>query len=159
MSLKDNVQNWIKLSFDDPIAKILSKNSNLTKTQLETLLIDILAENLTSKELKYDEKAKLRQTKAQISRGSFNRTLKQAKRNTIQSIYTIILLGYFGIFEDTTLTPYLNIATKLKVYREAYTDLSGNGQTSRDQANIMNALREELEDMINQLSRPWTSRT
>jgi hypothetical protein len=158
MSLKNNVQNWVKRSLDDPIAKILSKNSSLTKTQLETLLIDILAENLASKELKYEEKAKLRQTKEAISRGSFNRTLKQAKRNTIQSIYTILLLGYFGILEDTTLTPYLEVATKLKEYKEAYIDLLSNSEGAKEQTKVINILREELESMLNQLSRPWTSR-
>ena len=76
MSFKKIVQNWLKRSLEDPIVKILSKNSNLTKTQLETLLIDVLAENIALKPLKYEEKAKLRQTKVAISRGSFNRTLR-----------------------------------------------------------------------------------
>lgn len=159
MSLKNNVQNWIKRSLDDPIAEMLSRNSNLTKTQLETLLIDVLAENLASKELKYEEKARLRQTKEAISRGSFNRTLKQAKKNTIQSIYTILLLGYFSILEDTTLTPYLEVANKLKEYREAYKDLLSNSEGAKEQLQVISILREELETMLNKLSRPWTSRT
>ena len=103
MALKENVQKWIKGSLDDPIAVVLSRNSHLTKTQLETLLIDILAESISGKQLKYDEKAQLRLTKAKISRGSFNRTLAQAKENVIRSIYTVLLLGYLGVFEDTTL--------------------------------------------------------
>ena len=75
MKLKDNVQLWLNGALNDPIVKILSKNSQLTKTQLETLLIDILAENMAGKTLNYDEKARLRLTKAKLSRGSFNRTL------------------------------------------------------------------------------------
>jgi len=157
LAFKKNVQNWIKRSLNDPIAKILAKNSNLTKTQLETLLIDVLAENLASKQLKYEEKAKLRQTKAAVSRGSFNRTLKQAKKNIIQAIYTILLLGYFGVLEDTSLTPYIEVANKLKAYTEAYRDLSSNRKGAKEQLQVINMLREELKNMLDQLSKPWTS--
>jgi hypothetical protein len=142
---------------NDPIVKILAKNSSMTKIQLETLLIDALSENLTLKKLKYEEKARLRQTKAAISRGSFNRTLRQAKKNIIQSIYTILLLGYFGIFEDTSLTPYLEVANKLKSYTEAYRDLLGNDEGAKEQLQVINMLREELETMLEELSKPWTS--
>jgi len=72
-------------SLNDPIVKILTKNSRLTKTQLETFLIDALAENLAEKSLRYEEKAKLRLLRTGVSRGAFNRTLKQARRNIIQS--------------------------------------------------------------------------
>lgn len=159
MSLKKDVQTWLKRSLDDPIVKILARSSNLTKTQLETLLIDVLAENLASKKLKYEEKAKMRQVKAEISRGSFNRTLKQAKTNAIQSVYTVILLGYFGVFEDTRMTPYLEVANKLKTYTEAYRDLLNKSESAEEQAQVIDMLREELESTLNQLSKPWNSRS
>ena len=159
MSFKKSVRNWLKSSFEDPIVVILAKNSALTKIQLETLLIDALAENLASKRLKYEEKAKLRQTKAEISRGSFNRTLRQAKSNTVRSIYTILLLGYLGIFESTSLTPYIEVANKLKAYTEAYRDLLETPDGAREQLKIVKLLREELEILLNQMSKPWTSRT
>ncbi|MDH5461375.1 MAG: hypothetical protein OEX09_04035, partial [Candidatus Bathyarchaeota archaeon] len=108
MSFKEKTQKWLKRSLDDPFVGMLSKNSHLTKTQLETLLIDILAENATEKALKYQEKAKLRLST--VTRGAFNRTLRQARKNIIRSIYTILLLGYLGVFEDTSLNPYLEIA-------------------------------------------------
>ena len=98
MKLKDSVDIWLTGALKDPIVQILSKNSQLTKIQLETLLIDVLAENLSGKQLIYDEKASLRLTKAKISRGSFNRTLKQSKENVIKSIYTVLLLGYLRSF-------------------------------------------------------------
>lgn len=159
MSLKQNVQNWIKGSLEDPIAKILAKNSSLTRTQLETLIIDVLAENISSKQLKYEEKAKLRQTKSEISRGSFNRTLRQAKINVINSIYTILLLGYFGILEDASLTPYLEIANKLKDYREAYRGILKAPDGAKEQLKVVAMLREELENTLNHLTNPWSSRS
>lgn len=152
MKLKESVQKWIKDSLDDPIAKILAKNSNLTKIQLETMLIDVLAENVAGKSLKYDEKARLRLLKAGISRGAFNRTLKQAKKNVIKSIYTIILLGYLGIFDSTQLDPYIEVASKLQTYIEAYKDTLRGKKLTNEHLRIMNMLREELEDVLAMLS-------
>ena len=154
MKLKESIQIWLNGSLNDPIVKILSKNSQLTKTQLETLLIDVLAENLSGKQLKYDEKARLRLTKAKISRGSFNRTLKQSKENVIKSIYTVLLLGYLGIFESTTLDPYLEIANKLKEYVEAHKDIPDDGKELKDHLKVIEIIREELETSLKQLSTP-----
>lgn len=158
LSFKKNVQNWLKRSLDDPLVKILAKNSSLTRTQLETLLIDVLADNFAAKTLRYEEKARLRKTKAAVSRGSFNRTLRQAKRNITQSIYTILLLGYFGILEDASLAPYLEIANKLKAYTEAYRGLLDNREGAKEQLKVIDMLRKELETTLNQLSKPWSSK-
>jgi len=152
ISAKESVHNWLTRSIDDPITILLAKNSHLTKTQLETLLIDFIATNIAAKPIKNEEKAKLRLAKAKISRGAFNRTLKQAKSNTIQSIYTILLLGYVGIFESTRLDPYLEIANKLKEYVSAYKNLLVDPKQSGESLRIINMLREELENSLEQLS-------
>jgi hypothetical protein len=152
LKLKEGVQLWLISSQNDPIAKILAKNSHLTKTQLETLLIDVLSENIAGKPLKYDEKARLRLTKAKISRGSFNRTLKQAKENIIKSIYTVLLLGYLGIFETTTLDPYLEIANKLQEYIEAYKNIPNKSGEVDEHIKIIEMIREQLETSLKQLS-------
>ena len=152
MKLKESVQAYLIGSLKDPIVNILAKNSHLTKTQLETLLIDVLSENLAGKQLKYDEKAKLRLTKAQISRGAFNRTLRQSKENVIKSIYTVLLLGYLGIFESTTLDPYLEIANKLQQYIEAYKNIPNKSEELNEHLKIIEMVREELETSLKQLS-------
>jgi hypothetical protein len=152
LKLKEGVQLWLISSQNDPITKILASNSHLTKTQLETLLIDVLSENISGKSLKYDEKARLRLTKAKISRGAFNRTLKQAKENVTKSIYTVLLLGYLGIFESTTLDPYLEIANKLQQYTEAYKNTANNDGKSGEHLKIIEMVREELETSLKQLS-------
>jgi hypothetical protein len=152
MSVKENVQNWLNRSINDPIIKILAKNSNLTKTQLETLLIDFLSPNMAGKALTNEEKALLRLTKAGISRGAFNRTLRQARKNVIQSIYTILLLGYLGIFEDTRLDQYLEAAGKLKDYVNAYQNILSNNDLAAENARIISMLREELEASLEKLS-------
>ena len=154
MKLKENVQLWLKKALDDSIVKILAKNSHLTKVQLETLLIDVLAENFSGKQLKYDEKAILRLTKAKISRGAFNRTLKQAKENVIKAIYTVLLLGYLGIFESTTLDPYIEIANKLQEYVEAHKSIQNKDEEHSEHLKVIKMIREELETSLKQLSNP-----
>lgn len=152
MKLKERVQSWLISSLNDPIVKILAKNSHLTKTQLETLLIDILSENISRKTLKYDEKASLRLTKAKISRGAFNRTLKQSKENVVKAIYTVLLLGYLGVFESTTLDPYLEIANKLQKYVDAYKSIPNKSHELNEHLRVIKMIREELETSLNQLS-------
>jgi hypothetical protein len=149
---------WLTGAMNDPVVKILTKNSQLTKTQLETLLIEVLAENMAGKPLNYDEKARLRLTKAKLSRGAFNRTLKQSKENVIKSIYTVLLLGYLGVFETTTLDPYLEMANKLKEYMEAHEDMPEGENELKDHLKLIEIIREELENSLKQLSKPSEKR-
>jgi hypothetical protein len=154
---KETSQKWLQRAFDDPITKILLGTSNLTKTQLETLLIDILAENYSDKSLNYDEKGRLRLTKTAVSRGSFNRTLRQAKNNVTESIYTILLLCYLGIIQSPSLTPYLEAANKLQAYTNAYKELTDQEKDADLQLRIVNVIREELSAMLEQLAKPNTT--
>ena len=154
MNVKETVQKWINQSLNDPIIKILAKNSNLTKIQLETLLIDVLGPNMSCTTLTMEEKAKLRIIKAGVTRGSFNRTLRQARRNVIQSVYTILLLGYLGFFEDARLTPYLEVANKLQSYLGAYRATTERDATMDEHLRIVKMLHEQLEDSLQKLSKP-----
>lgn len=152
MKLRDSVHSLLESSINDPIAKIMADNSHLTKTQLETLLIDILSDNIAGKSLNYDEKARLRLTKAKISRGAFNRTLRQAKENVTKSIYTVILLGYLGLFGSTTLDPYLEVANQLHTYLDAYKNAVGEGTSMSERLKIIGLLRQQLETSLKELS-------
>jgi hypothetical protein len=151
LKLKETVQTWLKRALDDPMVKILSKGSHLTTTQLETLLIDVLSENVSGKTLKYDQKARFRLTKGKISRGAFNRTLRQARENVTRAIYTVLLLGYLGIFESTTLDSYLEVANKLQEYVEAYREAM-NKNAKDEHLKAINTMREELERSLKRLS-------
>lgn len=153
-SLKEEIQAWLTSLNRDPIFKILLKNSNLTKTQAETFLIDILAEKIANKKLVYEEKAKLRLIKSGVSRGSFNRTLAQARRNIIRSIYTIILLGYLGVFDDPRIEPYIEIANKIRDYAEKCREVWETGKIGEDQLRILKSLQNEIERSLMDLSRP-----
>jgi len=133
------------------MVKILSKNSNLTKIQIETLLIDVLAENLSDKGLKYEEKAKLRVLA--VSRGAFNRSLRQARQNVTQSIYTILLLGYLGILEEISLDPYLEAANKLKTYISTQRELAKK-RPNEEHIKTVALLHEQLKNSLEELANP-----
>lgn len=154
LSFKKRVQIWLKSSLEDPVVKILLKNGNMTKKQLETLLIDFLAENVAQKRLKYEEKGRLRLEKAGVSRGAFNRTLRQARTNIIQAIYTMFLLGYLGVFDTTQLDPYLEVGNKLQRYMDAYREILDDEEVPSEHLRVMNMLREELRVSLDRLARP-----
>ncbi|MDH5438885.1 MAG: hypothetical protein OEX76_08325 [Candidatus Bathyarchaeota archaeon] len=109
---------------------------------------------MAEKSLRYEEKAKLRLLRTGISRGAFNRTLKQARRNAIQSVYTILLLGYLGVFEDTRLDPYLEAANKLQAYMNSFREIPNDPNVKNEHLRIVSMLREELESSLDQLSKP-----
>ena len=103
-----------------------------------------LGETVTKlQEAKIEEKAKLR-IKGEISKGAFNRILKQAKSNIIHSIYTLILLQYLGLISLTTLKKYLEIPEKIKEYMEAL-------KTAKEKEEA-EFLREELEKLLTTLA-------
>jgi hypothetical protein len=151
---KKEVQKWLLSSVSDPIVKILLKKSNLTKIQLETILIDILAENMSSKPLNYYEKAKLRLSKGGVSRGAFNRTLRQAKNNIISSLYTVLLLGYLGFFGSSSLDGYIEVSNKLQSYINAYRDVLNGKEAKKEELRIISLLHEELKASLELLSKP-----
>jgi len=156
LQAKGEVQKWLLSLIDDPLVKMLAKNSNLTKIQLESLLIDFLGSNIAGKILKNEEKARLRLSRAGTSRGAFNRTLRQARRNVIQSVYTILLLGYVGVFDSTSLDPYLEAAHKLRTYVEAYKHALSQKERMDENMKTIGELREELERSLEGLSSTRT---
>jgi len=150
-----NTQSQIKRLLEDPISKILLNNSLLSMIQLETLLIDLLSEDITGYSLKYKDKAKLRLNDKGVSRGSFNRSLKQANTNINKSINTIFLLGYLGIFKTPQLQPFIEVSNNLNRYIKKYKDLWNKQNTElienhkiEEITSLKNELEESLKEFI-----------
>lgn len=146
-----NTQSQIKRLLEDPISKILLNNSLLSMIQLETLLIDLLSEDITGYSLKYKDKAKLRLNDKGVSRGSFNRSLKQANTNINKSINTIFLLGYLGIFKTPQLQPFIEVSNNLNRYIKKYKDLWNKQNTElieNHKIEEITSLKKELEESL-----------
>ena len=57
-----------------------------------------------------------------------------------------------GVFESTTLDPYLEIANKLHEYVEAHQDITNKEEELKDHLKVIEIIREELETSLKRLS-------
>src|SRR5207245_5078261 len=110
----EGTRSAIDETLRDRILSALLQRSNLTVTQFETLLVDQLGHDMANKRLTRNDMALLRRDKKGISRGSFNRTLRQARENVIEAIHTVLLLGYSGLTESPSIAPFLEASERLK---------------------------------------------
>lgn len=150
----EEVQKWIDEVLKDPITELLLINSNITKIQLETLLINISSENIVQNKIRMEEQALFR-IKGKISRGSFNRTLKQARKNILNSIYTVLLLGYIGIFDTSVFVQYIELSNKLRSYLETYREKWSMKETlDEEDYRIIDLIKNELMKDLNEYSSP-----
>jgi len=143
----EEYQKVVQKTFQDPLTDILLKNSILTRIQFETLVIDMLTDIISDKKLSFDEKSLFRSNN--VSRGSFSRSLSQARKNVISSIFTIVLLSYIGVFDSRPFDEYYVLAEKLKEYATLM-ESTGKEINKRD----LKRFEEELIDGITQLATP-----
>lgn len=143
----ENLKKFMDKSFKDPISHILLKHSNLTKVQYETLLIDLISDKISEKRLTCNEKALFRSDK--VSRGSFSRTLSQARRNIISAVFTILLLSYIGVFEEAPFDAYHVLSERLK----EYVKMIESADPAQAQA-LLKRIEKELIEGIRDLARP-----
>lgn len=157
VEIRKEVKSWLVTTLEDPLVKTLAENSHLTQTQLETFLIDVLAEEIIGQPVVYEYKSRLRLIGNGVSRGAFNRTLRQAQRNVIRSIYTILLLGYLGILETPRLNRYLEISKHLeeyvKTYRKIWKPLD-DGDSKEKNIKTLTFLRKKLITSLEELTMP-----
>jgi len=146
-----SVTGPLNVTFQDPILKILLEHSNLTKTQFESLLISLLGEELAGRRLSGQEKAKLRHERPNLTRGSFERTVTQARKNVVASIYTILLLGYVGVFDTPELTSFLEIASRVRTYMDQRR--ISPQMATEEELRVTKLIAQELERGIADLVR------
>lgn len=156
LNTREKVKKWIISNLNDPLAKTLLKNSHLTEIQAETLLIDVYSERLYDEKISFTEKAALRTSTKNISRGSFNRTLKQARVNMIKSVWTVLLLGYLGLLETPSLSPYIEASNKLESYMKEYYSLRktidkdlNDEKIDEITTDLKNNIKNELNNVFN----------
>ena len=104
---------------------------------------------MANKALTREEMTRLRGNKAKISRGSFNRTLKQARGNVAESVHTVLLLGWSGLLESPSLAPFLEASERLRIQTESIRNASQNDPSTY--RALVNSLLEDLEDAFDAL--------
>ncbi|WP_455276747.1 hypothetical protein [[Eubacterium] cellulosolvens] len=147
-SIKD-AKSFVESVFEDEILLTLLNNSNLTRKQFESLIIDFSLEKILDDNLTMKHKTRLRTDRKNLSRGAFLRTLSQAKMNVVRSLYTIFLLGYVGILDNLEFEPFIEISQRIKSHVE-------NLEKEEDEENYAKAIKvlsDELSEIIDNLAK------
>ena len=149
---EEQTLSWGRRMLRDPITQILARNSHITRVQLETLIIDYLLDGFSHKPLDYEAKAALRHLASKgkgsqgVSRGAFNRSLSQARKNVTKSIFTLVLLGYLGFFETPSLRRYQDLAEQIRTYAREYDIVAMN--QAKPTATHLSTLRQTQDRII-----------
>ncbi|NHJ86708.1 MAG: hypothetical protein FK734_14685 [Asgard group archaeon] len=93
----------IKLFYtnEKDIVKGSKEWTNLTKTQLETLVIDLVCDEVNPN-IGYLERGKIRG----VTKRSFYQSLEQARLNLIRAIFTIMIAGALHIIDSPRLADF-----------------------------------------------------
>jgi hypothetical protein len=106
------IKQKIKETLDNPLIKLFypeqkkevkgSKEwTNLTRTQLETLVVDIIVDEINPN-LTYLERGNIRQ----VTKRSFYTTLEQARLNLIRAMFTIMIAAVLNIIDSPRLADF-----------------------------------------------------
>ena len=114
----------------DTVANFLLKNSNLTEAQLDTILAAETEGNLQFK-------SGLRE-KGRVSKGSFARSLVQARDNVKASVYTFFLMSYLDLAPQEGLAQLYRTGKMLG-------ELKGAEPTAQDMQKVITAMEEFAE--------------
>jgi len=143
-NLVNDARESIRDLIRDPVTKLLLANSQLTLAQLETLLADSLSGQDYAKK---SVRRMYRPTGRKLSRGAFNRTLIQAQNNVIRSIYTVLVLGYVGLYDSATLQPFIELSDTMQSYTQQAR------QAKVEDRLIVQELNQRLNDSISSLAK------
>ena len=139
----------------EPILRRLQVGSVLSETQLETLLIDLLVEDSLGAHITYEDKASYRlRTDSRsrgVSRGAFNRTLSQARRNVTRCLYTMLLLTYLGLFELNIFRPFEEVASRIGDYRSIRDVLSGKAKLTSEDLESLRVTEASIDSALDEL--------
>ncbi|MFW9794876.1 MAG: hypothetical protein ACFFEE_11265 [Candidatus Thorarchaeota archaeon] len=140
----------------EPILKKLQEGSVLSEAQIETLLIDLVVEDSYGSHITYENKASYRSKQGSrsrgVSRGAFNRTLKQARRNLTRCFYTMLLLAYLGLFEFTIFRPFEEVAARIGDYRRIRDILAGKTELTAEELESVRVTERTIMSALDELS-------
>ena len=151
-----NLTSGTKQVLKEPILKKLQEGSTLSLAQLQTLLIDLVVEDNLGSHITYDDKASYRSRTGSksrgVSRGAFNRTLTQARRNVTRCLYTMLLLAYLGLFDSTVFRPFEVVATRIGDYRRIRDILAGKTELTQEDLESVSVTEKTIMSFLEELS-------
>ncbi|MFX1509840.1 MAG: hypothetical protein ACFFBR_05995 [Promethearchaeota archaeon] len=157
----EETRSWARRMLQDPITQMLAENSQLSRVQLETLVLDYLLDGFGGKRIDYQTKASLRDQKRSkrkrggVTRGAFNRSLAQARRNVTKSVFTLVLLGYLGLFETPSLMRYQSLAEDIRSYAREYDLVATNKEKpTATHLSTLKQTQNRILQLIEALAQP-----
>lgn len=142
----------------EPMLRVLLERSILTEVQLETLLIDLVIEDRIGNHIPYEDKASIRKKSTGkslgVSRGAFNRTLNQARRNIIRCLYTMLLLAYLGLFDFAIFRPFEEISSKIGGYQNIREVLANRDKLSAEDLETYKASEKMVLEALDEIASP-----
>jgi len=152
-SWHETVNSALAAFSHDQLARMLLEESHLTERQLSALLIDVSAEEIAQTAVNYEEKAG--SMPKPITRGAFNRTLAQARRNVVRSFFTLYLLGYVGLLGLGPLAEHVKLGEELKSYVDSYLEGRSAGPQEK---RILTSIHKHLVERVSRLVQPSSLR-
>jgi len=151
------IRKLVKKAMNNSIIKLFySKKENagkkgtkewttLTQTQLETLLIDLIADEIDPN-LTYEERGQIRG----VTKRAFYRTLEQARLNLIRAIFTIMVAATLNIIDSPRLADFNDLSQN---FMDLITVSRIENQSPEEKEKWINVYTKMIFDNIQKLKR------
>jgi hypothetical protein len=119
--------------------------TNLTKIQLETLIVDLVTDEINP-ELGYLERGEIRK----VTKRSFYRTLEQARLNLIRAMFTIMIAAVLNIIDSPRLADFNELSQN---FMDLITINNLENQTPEEKENWIKIYTKMIFDNVQQLKK------
>jgi hypothetical protein len=150
---QEALRDYVKSILTDPIFQLLSTQSLFTEIQLESLLIDYVSSDPALERVPPETKIVLRKISKGRTRGSYNRTLSQARRKLTKILSSLLLVGYVGLMDPTQVTELLETASELRELQEKTSDQGQQHENSAQGDTEAAFIQEAKKELKNRLER------
>jgi len=119
--------------------------TNLTRIQLETLIVDLVTDEV-SPELGYLERGEIRS----VTKRSFYRTLEQARLNLIRAMFTIMIAAVLNVIDSPRLSDFNELSQN---FLDLITINNLENQTPEEKENWIKIYTKMIFDNVQKLKK------
>ncbi len=149
------IKRQVKEIMNNPIINLFYSESNsikgtkewtnLTKIQLETLVVDLVTDEINP-ELGYHERGEIRA----VTKRSFYRTLEQARLNFIRAMFTIMIAAVLNVIDSPRLSDFNELSQN---FLDLITINKLESQTPEEKESWIKIYTKMIFDNVQKLKR------
>jgi hypothetical protein len=149
------IKRQVKDILNNPIINLFYPNAdvtkgtkewtNLTKIQLETLVVDLVTDEINP-EIGYLERGEIRS----VTKRSFYRTLEQARLNLIRAMFTIMIAAVLNIIDSPRLSDFNELSQN---FLDLITINNLENQTPEEKENWIKIYTKMIFDNVQKLKK------